>query len=92
MCVGILDRQAFGRCGSKQPRIGRHEDQRCKTRDLEATARHLGHSKLETTRIYAKWRDRQRPPSRDRPLVRPLPSRYHYAWSCMAKDVRRPPM
>jgi integrase/recombinase XerC len=29
------------------------------TRDLEATARHLGHSKLETTRIYAKWSDRQ---------------------------------
>jgi integrase/recombinase XerC len=25
----------------------------------EATARHLGHSKLETTRIYAKWSDRQ---------------------------------
>ena len=29
------------------------------TRDLEATARHLGHSKLETTCIYAKWSDRQ---------------------------------
>jgi site-specific recombinase XerD len=29
------------------------------TRDLEATARHLGHRKLETTRIYAKWSDRQ---------------------------------
>jgi integrase/recombinase XerC len=29
------------------------------TRDLEATARHLGHAKLETTRIYAKWSDRQ---------------------------------
>jgi integrase/recombinase XerC len=29
------------------------------TRDLEATARHLGHTKLETTRIYAKWSDRQ---------------------------------
>jgi integrase/recombinase XerC len=29
------------------------------TRELEATARHLGHSKLETTRIYAKWSDRQ---------------------------------
>ena len=29
------------------------------TRDLEATARHLGHCKLETTRIYAKWSDRQ---------------------------------
>jgi integrase/recombinase XerC len=29
------------------------------THDLEATARHLGHSKLETTRIYAKWSDRQ---------------------------------
>jgi integrase/recombinase XerC len=28
------------------------------THDLEATARHLGHSKLETTRIYAKWSDR----------------------------------
>jgi integrase/recombinase XerC len=28
------------------------------TRDLEATARHLGHAKLETTRIYAKWSDR----------------------------------
>jgi hypothetical protein len=26
---------------------------------LDATARHLGHSKLETTRIYAKWSDRQ---------------------------------
>jgi hypothetical protein len=25
----------------------------------KATARHLGHSKLETTRIYAKWSDRQ---------------------------------
>ena len=29
------------------------------TRGLEATARHLGHSKLETTRIYAKWSARQ---------------------------------
>jgi len=29
------------------------------THDLEATARHLGHTKLETTRIYAKWSDRQ---------------------------------
>jgi integrase/recombinase XerC len=29
------------------------------TRDLKATARHLGHSKLETTRIYVKWSDRQ---------------------------------
>lgn len=29
------------------------------THDLEATARHLGHSKLETTRIYAKWSNRQ---------------------------------
>jgi integrase/recombinase XerC len=29
------------------------------THDLEATARHLGHTKLETTRIYAKWNDRQ---------------------------------
>jgi integrase/recombinase XerC len=29
------------------------------THDLEATARHLGHAKLETTRIYAKWSDRQ---------------------------------
>ena len=28
------------------------------THDLEATARHLGHSKLETTRIYANWSDR----------------------------------
>ena len=25
--------------------------------DLEAVARHLGHSTLETTRIYAKWSD-----------------------------------
>ena len=30
-----------------------------KTHDLEATARHLGHTKLETTCIYAKWSDRQ---------------------------------
>ena len=29
------------------------------TRDLEATARHPGHSTLETTRIYAMWSDRQ---------------------------------
>ena len=29
------------------------------TRDLEATARHPGHCKLETSRIYAKWSDRQ---------------------------------
>lgn len=29
------------------------------THDLEATARRLGHSKLETTRIYATWSDRQ---------------------------------
>jgi len=29
------------------------------THDREATARHLGHTKLETTRIYAKWSDRQ---------------------------------
>jgi integrase/recombinase XerC len=29
------------------------------THDLEATARHLGHTKLETARIYAKWSDRQ---------------------------------
>jgi len=28
------------------------------THDLEATARRLGHSKLEATRIDAKWRDR----------------------------------
>ncbi|WP_344983005.1 tyrosine-type recombinase/integrase [Deinococcus rubellus] len=27
------------------------------THDLEAVARHLGHSTLETTRIYAKWSD-----------------------------------
>jgi len=29
------------------------------THDLEETARHLGHVKLETTRIYAKWSDRR---------------------------------
>ena len=29
------------------------------THDLDATARHLGHSELETTRIYVKWSDRQ---------------------------------
>jgi integrase/recombinase XerC len=28
------------------------------THDLEATARHLGHTKVETTHIYAKWSDR----------------------------------
>ncbi len=27
------------------------------TGDLEETARHLGHTKLDTTRIYAKWND-----------------------------------
>jgi len=27
--------------------------------DLEETARHLGHTKLDTTRIYAKWNDRK---------------------------------
>lgn len=25
------------------------------TRDLEETARHLGHVRSDTTRIYAKW-------------------------------------
>jgi len=29
------------------------------TGDLETTARHLGHAKLETTRVYAKWSDRR---------------------------------
>ncbi len=29
------------------------------THDLEETARHLGHVKLETTRIYAKWSDKR---------------------------------
>ncbi len=29
------------------------------TYDLEATARHLGHTKPETKRVYAKWSDRQ---------------------------------
>jgi len=29
------------------------------TGDLEETARHLGHAKLDTTRIYAKWNDRK---------------------------------
>ena len=29
------------------------------TRDLEETARHLGHVKLETTRIYAKWSNKR---------------------------------
>ncbi len=29
------------------------------TGDLETTARHLGHTKLETTRVYAKWSDRR---------------------------------
>jgi hypothetical protein len=28
------------------------------THDREATARHLGHTKLETTRMYATWSDR----------------------------------
>jgi len=30
------------------------------TLDLEETARHLGHGKLETTRIYTTWSDRRR--------------------------------
>jgi len=29
------------------------------THDLEGTARHLAHVKLETTRIYAKWSDKR---------------------------------
>jgi len=29
------------------------------TGDLEETARHLGHVKLETTRIYATWSDKR---------------------------------
>jgi len=29
------------------------------TGDLEETGRHLGHTKLDTTRIYAKWNDRK---------------------------------
>jgi len=29
------------------------------THDLEGTARHLGHVRLETTRIYATWSDRR---------------------------------
>ncbi len=29
------------------------------TSDLESTARHLGHSTLETARVYAKWSDRR---------------------------------
>jgi integrase len=29
------------------------------TRDLEMVARHLGHAKLETSRIYAKWNDEE---------------------------------
>lgn len=29
------------------------------TNDLETTARHLGHSTLETARVYAKWSDRR---------------------------------
>ncbi len=29
------------------------------TSDLETTARHLGHSTLETARVYAKWSDRR---------------------------------
>lgn len=29
------------------------------TGDLETTARHLGHQRLETTRVYAKWSDRK---------------------------------
>jgi len=29
------------------------------TQDLETTARHLGHTTLETTRVYAKWSDRR---------------------------------
>jgi len=29
------------------------------TGDLAETARHLGHTKLDTTRIYAKWNDRK---------------------------------
>jgi integrase len=27
------------------------------TNDLEMVARHLGHAKLDTSRIYAKWSD-----------------------------------
>lgn len=27
------------------------------TGDLETVARHLGHSSLETSRVYAKWSD-----------------------------------
>ena len=29
------------------------------TQDLETTARHLGHTTLETTQVYAKWSDRR---------------------------------
>jgi len=29
------------------------------TQNLETTARHLGHTTLETTRVYAKWSDRR---------------------------------
>jgi len=29
------------------------------THDLEETGRHLGHVKLEATRIYATWSDRR---------------------------------
>ena len=29
------------------------------TNDLEMVARHLGHSELETARIYAKWSDKR---------------------------------
>ena len=29
------------------------------THDLEETARHLGHARLDTTRIYAKWSDKR---------------------------------
>ncbi len=29
------------------------------TSGLESTARHLGHSTLETARVYAKWSDRR---------------------------------
>ena len=47
MCVGILDRQAFRRCGSKQPRIGRHEGERCKDCSDQARAAFESGRKLE---------------------------------------------
>jgi hypothetical protein len=47
MCTGILDRQAFRGCGSKQPRIGRHEDERCQACSDQARVAFESGRKLE---------------------------------------------